>query len=94
MGKNKKWREDSAAKRVKMRSAKLMDRLTFSPNKHKQKVTRKMRQDLQKKKISAARPALPKTTIKFGSFNVNGLDLETSWAVEELLKEHGFDVTK
>ena len=70
-----------------------MDRVTFSPAKHKQKVTRKMRQDLQKKTVQTDRQSVPKTSLKFGSFNVNGLDIETAWAVAELLKENEFDVT-
>ena len=93
MGKRKNPREYTAGKRVKLRSAKLIDRITFTPTKHKQKVTRKMRQDLQKKTVQTDRQSVPKTILKFGSFNVNGLDLETAWAVTELLKENEFDVT-
>ena len=70
-----------------------MDRVTFSPDKHKQKVTRKMRQDLQKKTLQTDRQSVPKTSLKFGSLNVNGLVIETAWAVAELLKENEFDVT-
>ena len=92
MGKRKKPREYKASARVKMRSAKVMDRLTFCPNKHKQKVTRKLRQELQMKRVSTERPPPPKSVLKFGSFNVNGLDLETSWAVGQLLQANEFDV--
>ena len=92
MGKRKKPREYKASARVKMRSAKVMDRLTFCPNKHKQKVTRKLRQELQMKRVSTERPPPPKSVLKFGSFNVNGLDLETSWAVGQLLQDNEFDV--
>ena len=82
-----------AGTRVKLRSAKLIDRITFTPSKHKQKVRRKLRQDLQKKTVQTDRQSVPKTSLKFGSFNVNGLDIETAWAVAELLKENEFDVT-
>ena len=34
-----------------------------------------------------------KFTIKLGSFNLNGLDLETCYAVEELVKTRQFDVS-
>ena len=39
-----------------------MDRLTFDPTKDKQKVVKKMRQDLQKKKLSSCEPSLPKSS--------------------------------
>ena len=70
-----------------------MDRLTFDPTKDKQKAMRRMRQALQQREIKdppSSQPSYP--CIKFGSFNVNGLDIETSWAVGELLKKHEFDV--
>ena len=94
MGKNKKPREYKAGTRVKIRTAKVMDRLTFCPGKHKQKVTRKLRQELKKKRVFSDRPPPPKSVLKFGSFTVNGLDLETSWAVEQLLRDNEFDVIK
>ena len=36
---------------------------------------------------------LPKITIRFGSLNINGLDLEATWAVEQLLETHELDVS-
>ena len=44
------------------------------------------------KRVSSQRPPPPKSVLKFGSFNVNGLDLETSWAVGQLLQDNEFDV--
>ena len=38
-------------------------------------------------------PSLPKSTLNFGSLNVNGLDQEAHWAVTELLEEHELDVS-
>ena len=76
----------------KLQTNKILDRITFNPEVHKQKVTRNLRQKLQKKKLPHQNPTLPPSTLKFGSFNINGLDLEACWAVEELLKKHGFDV--
>ena len=29
--------------------------------------------------------------MKFGSFNVNGLNLEAGWAVQQILETRGFD---
>ena len=76
----------------KPQTNKIIDRITFNPETHKQKVNRNLRQKLQRKTILQPTPALPSTSLKFGSFNINGLDLETCWAVEELLKKCGFDV--
>ena len=76
----------------KSQTNKIIDRLTFSPEKHKQKTIRKLRQQLQEKNLPSIRPSTPPTSLKFGSFNINGMDLETAWAVEELLKTRGFDV--
>ena len=76
----------------KPQTTKIIDRITYNPETHKQKVTRTLRQKLQKKKIIHPNHNLPPTTLKFGSFNINGLDLETCWAVEELLKKREFDV--
>ena len=37
-------------------------------------------------------PNITPTIIKFGSMNVNGLDVEATWAVQQLLDHRGFDV--
>ena len=80
--------------RHKIQTAKLMDRLTFCPSKHKQKSIRHQRNLLQAKPLQKTKPpAPPPTHIKFGSFNINGLDLEANWAVQELLEKRGFDVS-
>ena len=81
-----------AQSRSKLRTNKIVDRLTFNPKKHKQKKTKELRQKLQRKPPTVSPQCGLETSIKFGSFNVNGLDLVTSWAVEELVKKHGFDV--
>jgi hypothetical protein len=78
----------------KTSSKTIVDKLTYNPLKHKQKVTRALRQKLQKKNIPPEKQAsCPSPTIKFGSFNVNGLDTEAAWAIEELLKQRCFDVS-
>ena len=79
--------------RHKARTNKILDRITYSPKKHKQKVTRKLRQDLRTKNLPPDKSTTPSTSLKYGSFNINGLDLEASWAVEELLNRRGFDVS-
>ena len=78
----------------KIQTTKIMDRLTYSPQKHKQRKVKEMRERLQRKAPPpASKPLPPPTTLKFGSFNVNGLVLEACWAVQELLDKRGFDVS-
>jgi hypothetical protein len=72
---------------------KILDKLTYSPRKQKQKQTRKLRKELQQKTLSiSSTNTPPPPRLKFGSFNVNCLDLEASWAIEELIKKRNFDV--
>ena len=97
MERNKKTRHSRQIKnrarvRAKIQTPKILDRITFDPAKHKQKKTRELRQQLQQQKIPGPNPSPTITCLKFGSFNLNGLDLETSWAVEQLVKKHEFDV--
>ena len=78
----------------KIQTNKIMDRLTYSPQKHKQRKVRELRERLQEKATPpASKPHTPPTKLKFGSFNVNGLDLEACWAVQQLLDKRGFDVS-
>ena len=85
-------REGFERKRAK--SKKINDKLTYNPAKHKQQKTRNLRQKLQLRTLSPNPPAPPPPqTIKFGSINVNGLDVEAAWAVEKLLKDRKFDVS-
>ena len=78
--------------KARIQTNKIMDRLTFNPKKHKQKKVKGLRQKLQQKALADLKPRSEKTSMKFGSFNLNGLDLETAWAVKELVSKHGFDV--
>ena len=53
-----------------------------------------LRKNLQQRiqKPSTAVQA-PPTTLTLGSINVNGLDLEAGWAMEQLLVTKDFDVS-
>ena len=73
-------------------NSKIVDRLTYNPKKHKLKKTRDLRKKLQEKILPSPKPVITPTTIKFGSMNVNGLDVEATWAVQQLLDHRGFDV--
>ena len=77
----------------KKRTAKNLDRITYSPEKHKQRFVKKLRRKLATRVDPDEKtiPASP-TSIKFGSININGLDLEASWAVDQLLTTRGYDV--
>ena len=78
----------------RVKTNKTIARLTYIPQKHKQKFVKKLRQKLANKppqNPSTSPP--PPTSLKIGSINIDGLDLEASWAVEQLLAEHGFDVS-
>ena len=78
---------------AKKRTSKIIDRLTYSPNKHKNKKRRKMRESLIAMKPQTIKAPIIKETLKLGSFNVNGLDIEARWAVEQLLDTRDFDVS-
>ena len=52
-----------------------------------------MRQKLQAQTFTFPKPIITPTTIKFGSMNVNGLDVEACWAVQQLLNHRGFDAS-
>ena len=80
-------------RRAKMRTTKIIDRLTYSPKKHKRKEMREMKNKLQAKEATKITPPINSQTLKFGSFNINGLDLEAGWAVEKLITNRGFDVS-
>ena len=79
--------------KVKIRTNKIMDRITYNPIKHKDKARIRLRKCLQKRSLKPQPPLVTPTTLSFGSLNVNGLDLEAGWAVEQLLITKGFDVS-
>ena len=79
--------------RYKKRTGRLIDRLTYCPAKHKQKFTKHLRGKLQARSQVLPDPEpCPASSLKFGSININGLDLEASWAVNQLLQNRGYDV--
>ena len=79
---------------VRMRTAKYIDRLTYDPSRHKRKEVRKRLQALQARQMEQHVPPDPKQVVKFGSININGLDLDSGWAVQELLKNKELDVSE
>ena len=81
-------------RRSKLRTTKVLDRLTFCPAKHKRKEARGRIKALQDRQQPDAKPSPPDNgpDIKFGSFNINGMSAETGWAIGELLRTRNFDV--
>ena len=52
-----------------------------------------MRQKLQEKVLPDPKTPSEIPSLKFGAFNVNGLDIEAGWAVGQLLDTRNFDVS-
>ena len=80
--------------KIRLRTKKIIGRLTYSPEKHKQKFKKSLRNDLASRPPERA-PKVPRTEtfITFGSLNINGLGHEAHWAVTELIKNHNIDVS-
>ena len=57
------------------------------------KAVKAMRQKLQTRTLPTIKPPDAKKTLKFASFNVNGLDLEVGWTIQQLLQTRGYDVS-
>ena len=52
-----------------------------------------MKEKIKEKFLPVPTPTTPTPLLKFGAFNVNGLDLEAGWAVGQLLTTRNFDVS-
>ena len=76
----------------KANTNKIIGKITYSAKKHKQALTKKLRRNLQNKVPILHKPAAEHVSIKFGSININGLDMEAVWAVEQLLAKKKLDV--
>ena len=81
-----------ARTRIRMRTNKILDKITYKPEKHKQKFRKALRKKLQNRPDA---PSIPKENvefIKFGSFNINGIDVESNLAIEKILEQEDLDV--
>ena len=92
--KQSKFKRECSKSVTKKTTNKLVDRLTYNPNKHKQKHRKKLKLQLQAKKSTPAQSQNPPDTLTFASFNINGLSIETAWSTEQLLTTRGYDVSK
>ena len=91
--KNKGIRHQINKRKAKTKSRNIISKLTYDPMKHKQKHTRKLREDLAKRSLSPPRPQTPITTLTIGAININGLDLEATWAIPQLINNHHLNVS-
>ena len=91
-----RYNQRKAKKRIKLKTLstnKTLDKITYSPDTHKQKFTRELRDKLQRQqKQIQNKVKSPVSELKFGSFNINGIDIESAAAVEHILQSEGFDV--
>ena len=87
-------RHHAKAANKRIQTSKLIDRLFLSSSRAKTRVgSRKAtRDELKRAKPEQSRAASTNSSLKFGSFNVRGLDTEAFWFIEELINTRDFDV--
>ena len=77
-------------------SRRILGRITYSPNEHKGKWNKKLREELAKRSDKSQVEGVVTShasEIKFGSMNLDGLNHESHLAVSELLEKYQFDVS-
>ena len=79
----------------RIQTNKLIDRLLYDGKKQRKKGPKARK--LANREINGAKDSVSVSDVspnlRFGSFNVRGLDQETFWAVEEMVLSRDFDVT-
>ena len=89
--------DSSRRKRRKLKNSNrrnIRQRLNYDPQQPKKKSKRELRSEIRQKQYAEdLSPSEQPSSLKFGSFNVRGLDLETAWVVQDLLHHRGFDVS-
>ena len=79
--------------RVRLRTQKVIDRLLYEPEKHKQKFVRSLCQKLKDgSQTTSGNVGERIAELVVGAMNIRGLDGETNAALRRLMKERGFDV--
>ena len=74
------------------RPPKTVSRLGYNPVKDKGKFTAGLRRQLQTRSIPDPKPSTPKTFFNVGAININGLSLESSWALEQIITNYDLKV--
>ena len=60
---------------------------------HKQQYTRKLREKLRNSTTTPNSAPIETTTLGIGSININGLDMEATWAAQQLIDRYTLDVS-
>ena len=79
-------------RKKRTRDNQILSRLTYCPKKDKGRFTEKLRAKLQQKVIHVPLPPVPTTTIEIGAININGMDMESSWALEQIVSKYSLQV--
>ena len=80
---------------VRLRTRRIIGRITYEPEKHKQKFVKSLRRDLASRPLAKpTKSSNQSTSLTFGNMNVNGLGQESHWAVSQLINTHQIDVSK
>ena len=90
MGKD---RRRNTVKANKPSTSKSIDKITYCPKKHKQKFVRMLRLQLRTKNVqSSVQQSSPVRILKFGSWNIDGIEAGSIEAIENLVKQEDLDV--
>ena len=79
-------------RKARSRANHFTSRLSYSPNKDKKKFTQKLRTQLQSRSLPPPIPPAPIATMEIGAMNINGLTLESSWALEQIVSKYKLKV--
>ena len=66
--------------------------LGYDAKRDKGKFTARLRRELQAKTLPVAKTPTISTSIKVGAINVNGLSLDSGWAMEQIIHQYGLKV--
>ena len=80
------------ARKKRNRSNQIVSRLSYCPTKDKGRYTGKLRAQLQAKELPSTVSPVPISTIEIGAININGMDMESSWALEQIVSKYNLQV--
>ena len=79
-------------RKARSRANQFSRRITYSPTNDKMKFTKTLRAQLQSRSLPPPTLPAPIPTLEIGSININGLSLESSWALEEIVSKYKLKV--
>ena len=84
----------SVFKASKPSTSNSIDKRTYCPQKHKQKVVKKLRQQLQSScKNVEVKEDRPVRVLKFGSWNLDGIEAGTLETLDNMVRQEDLDVS-